>query len=557
MRLRPFVLTLSLLLLGADVLPRTGPEGPVVRLSSGSIRGSFQGQSAVFKGIPYAAPPVGDLRWREPQPVSAWTEVRDATQPGNACVQDVAGLDAYIQPIAAAYGASYEIQPVTSSEDCLYLNVWAPSWPPRGSLPVMVWLHGGSNRIGSGSETTYDGSSLAAHGVIIVSINYRLGILGFFNHPDLAAESPHHSSGNYGLLDQLAALRWVKDNIGQFGGDPENVTLFGESAGAVDAGLLMTSPLSVHLFRRVISESGPPFGLGPVRTRAEAEATGVAIAKLAVGTSPSPLVNLRKLPATDLVKLVNERYKGPNPADWMVDGWVFPQPPAKIYASGGISTVDLMVGLNGREMSAFRVVTAARVKNAPRPLENEGPVQVVRRFADAAYPLYGGWTYAAIAKYLFQALFDHDRGIDQAANDMLIACPLGAMATLTAARTGRVYVYKFDRAVPGKGESALGAFHGLEIPYVFHAFQDRTWQWLPVTEVDKRLSGEIQAYWTNFAKAGDPNSPSAATWPAWDKAPGSYIEFSPDGTPVPRQGFAPPFCDLSLDRLRQQLSINK
>ena len=201
-------------------------------------------------------------------------------------MQDPAGLGPFIQPLAAAYGASYEIEPLSSSEDCLYLNVWAPTWPAQESLPVMVWLHGGSNALGSGSQSTYDGTSLAAHGVILVTINYRLGVLGFFSHPELTAESPHHSTGNYGLLDQLAALEWVKENIARFGGDPENVTLFGESAGAIDAAMLMASPLSAHLFQRVISESGPPFGVGPIQTRAQAEAVGESAGQSGAGQFP-------------------------------------------------------------------------------------------------------------------------------------------------------------------------------------------------------------------------------------------------------------------------------
>ena len=321
MRKLPSILILPFLLSSAGVFPRTAEPGPIVHLSSGSLRGYFQGTTAVFKGIPYAAPPVGDLRWREPQPPSPWPGVRDATKPGSACVQDPAGLGPFIQPLAAAYGASYETEPVSSSEDCLYLNVWAPTWPAQGSLPVMVWLHGGSNTLGSGSQSTYDGNSLAAHGVILVTINYRLGVMGFFSHPELTAESPHHSSGNYGLLDQLAALQWVKENIARFGGDPENVTLFGESAGAIDAAMLMASPLSAHLFHRVISESGPPFGVGPIETRAQAESLGELLGKAAPGNSSSPVANLRKLSATDLMQLVNTRFKGPYPAK-PVRGWM-------------------------------------------------------------------------------------------------------------------------------------------------------------------------------------------------------------------------------------------
>lgn len=520
MRILPSLFILPFLLSGAGLLPGTTKPEPTVHLSGGSVRGYFQGTTAVFKGIPYAAPPVGDLRWREPQPPSPWIGVRDATKPGSACVQDPAGLSPFIRALAAAYGASYETEPVSSSEDCLYLNVWAPIWPAQGSLPVMVWLHGGSNTLGSGFQSTYDGTSLAAHGVILVTINYRLGVLGFFSHPELSAESPHHSSGNYGLLDQLAALEWVKENIARFGGNPENVTLFGESAGAIDAAMLIASPLSAHLFERVISESGPPFGVGPIETRAQAEALGESLGKAASGNFPSVVANLRKLPAPDLMQLVNAQFKGPYPASLFVDGWVLRQPPARAFASGAAQNVDLMVGLNGRELSAFRVVAASAAKISPQPEKNEGLTQMLKRLAATVRPLYGGWTDAAITLYLFKALFGRTLAIDQATNDMLVACPIGAQAALTRSEGRKVFVYKFDRTIPGKGESSLGAFHSLEVPYVFNALHDREWQWLPFTAADDRVASLIETYWTNFAKTGNPNSAGAPKWPAWENGSG-------------------------------------
>lgn len=246
-------------------VPFGKPRGPVVQLTSGAVEGEINGNVAVFKRIPYAQPPVGPLRWREPHPVVPWAGVRDATKASAPCMQNPAGTDNFIQPLAETYGVAYTLQKLEPSEDCLYLNVWTPLLQAGAPVPVMVWVHGGSNRVGSGSESGYEGTSLASNGVVVVTINYRLGIMGFFVHPELTAESPHHSSGNYGLLDQIAALRWVQENIAQFGGDPGNVTLFGESAGAIDSTLLMTSPLAANLFRRVIAESGPVFGLGPAR----------------------------------------------------------------------------------------------------------------------------------------------------------------------------------------------------------------------------------------------------------------------------------------------------
>jgi para-nitrobenzyl esterase len=548
---------LLLLLLPHAALARASQQGPVVHVSSGVLRGYVQGNISVFKGIPFAAPPVGNLRWRAPQPVAAWKGVRDATKSANSCVQAATGIGPFIQPLAAAYGATYIPEQVTSSEDCLYLNVWAPQGAAQRPLPVMVWLHGGSNRNGSGSQSAYDGSSLAEHGVIVVTVNYRLGVLGFFSHPELTAESPHRSSGNYGLLDQLAALEWVQKNIAQFGGAPQTVTLFGESAGAIDAGMLVTSPLSAHLFQRVILESGPAFGLGAIHTLAEAEAAGAALGRAAPGSSKSALENLRKLPAGELMRIASAQSNGSYDASSIMDGWVLPRSPAVAFATGSIQKVDMMVGLNGRELSAFRVVAAAMPKPAGEQKKSGGALDGIEKLADAARPLYGMWTYAAIGKYIGQAFIHRDLAIDQAGNDMLLACPIGAMAVLTEAAGQKVYVYKFERAVPGKGEAELGAFHSIELPYVFNTFQDRIWRWLPFTDADYRLSREIESYWTNFAKTGNPNGADLPGWPAWKDGAEDYMDFTRNAEAAAEQHFSPAFCSLSAGRLRKGLTDGK
>jgi para-nitrobenzyl esterase len=560
MRIALLVLAFPLLLSAAGTPPRAQNRGPVVHLASGGLRGVTQNATTVFKGIPYAAPPVGDLRWREPQPPTAWRGIRDATKFGSACVQDSAGLYPFMAPLAAAYGTSFAYEPVSSSEDCLYLNLWTPEWPVRHALPVMVWFHGGSNRVGSGSEPVYDGTSLAAHGVLVVTINYRLGVMGFFSHPALTAESPHRTSGNYGLLDQLAALAWVQKNIAQFGGDPANVTIFGESAGAVDAGTLVASPLSAGLFRRVISESGPPFGMGPMHTRAEDEAAGTAVARALTGNSPSPLAALRKMPAMELAQRANQvlkdQLKGFNFSGGDVDGWVLPQTPSHAFASGAIQKVDLLVGLNGREVSAFRLASAAAASQSKKQESGGGAGAALKQLTDTVHPIYGGWTDAAISLYLAKAIFHRDEAIDQASNDMLAACPLGAMATFNTASGGRTYLYRFDRSIPGKGQATLGAFHALEVPYVFNAFQVRSWLWLPFTDVDRKLSASIETYWTNFAKTGDPNSPGLPVWPAWRNGDETYLAFSQNGEPAPQKSFSPAFCHLAPERLKKQLLGN-
>jgi carboxylesterase type B len=617
----------------------------------------------VFKGIPFAAPPVGNLRWREPQPVAPWTGVRDATRPGSACTQSSAGLNNFIAPLAAAYGARFVGEPVKSSEDCLYLNVWMPTGAAsRVLLPVMVWLHGGSNIAGSGSQSTYDGAALVSHGVVLVTLNYRLGLLGSFSHPQLTAESPHHSSGNYGLLDQLAALEWVQRNISRFGGDAHNVTLFGESAGAIDAGLLMTSPLAKGLFERVISESGPAFGGG--RTLAQAEVVGAAVGKAAPGASSS-LENLRALPVEQLLPLADRVIKAQF-ADvagaLTIDGWVLARTPQQAFAQGLIAKVDLIVGLNGREMSAFRVGSQARValnkeggesgtdaggkgssaggkessaggkgsstggkgssaggkgssaggkgsstggkgsstggtgssadgkgsstsgtgssadgkgsstggtgssadgkgsstggtgSNAGgKGSSTGGSGQTFGKLTDAMRPLYGGWTYPALTWYLGKILLDRTTGLDQAANDVVAACPLGAMAALVAAAGQKTFVYRFERTVPGKGAATLGAFHSLEVPYVFHAFSDPVWRWLPFTAADTKLSDALQTYWTQFAKTGNPNAPGLPAWPAWTGDEEPFLKIDQDADIGAQQGFAPIFCHLSPDRLRERL----
>jgi para-nitrobenzyl esterase len=553
-------LAFSILLAAANKPQSVAIQGPVVHLASGALVGLVQGNSVVFRGIPFATPPVGNLRWREPQPVSAWPGVRDATKFSHPCTQNVAGTDSFIEPLAAAYGATLLSQPVDPSEDCLYLNVWAPQAQGRSRLPVMVWLHGGSNRVGSGAEESYDGTALASHGVIVVTINYRLGAMGFFTHPELTEESPHHSSGNYGLLDQIAGLQWVQQNIEQFGGDPSNVTLFGESAGSVDATTLMTSPLTKGLFRRVIAESGPAFGLGLQRNLAQMEPLGTAVGKEAGGNSGSQLRTLRSLPAAAIAqiedRLIASQFKGYDPNGSVVDGWVLPQLPAKAFALGATQSVDLLAGLNARELSAFRVDAAAAAKKSGKPANAAGMRESLKLLADTARPLYGSWTDIALAAYMARIVVHGDPAVDQASNDILAACPIGAEAALTTRAGHRAFVYRFDRSVPGKGESNLGSFHALEIPYVFNTFQIRLWSWLPFSSTDLKLSQSIEAYWTNFAKTGDPNAPGLPAWSAWSTQDESYISFSQSGDAVPQRHFSPPFCHLSPERLRLQLASN-
>ena len=557
------LLSLGLLLASTATAQQSAPPGPIARITTGTLQGTSQQNIAVFKGIPFAAPPVGPLRWRAPQPAASWQGVRDATQPSHPCTQNIHGTDNFLQPLAATYGVNYIPETLTTSEDCLYLNVFTPSPQPGAHLPVMVWLHGGSNRVGTGAQTAYDGTALASHGVLLVTINYRLGVMGFFSHPDLTAESPHHSSGNYGLLDQIAALQWVQQNIAAFGGDPTNVTLFGESAGSVDATTLMTSPLAAGLFRRVIAESGPAFGLGTSRTNAFMQPLANALGKAALAAQPnahSQLEALRALPAAQVAAmedhLIATQYKSYDPNAAEVDGWVLPRSPADAFATGKLLPVDLLAGFNAREFAAFRVVGEAAAKKSPPTGPQPGITDKLKLFADLARPLYGNWTDLAVATYTARIIVHGTPAIDQASNDIGGACPSGAEAALTTAAGHHAYVYRFDRSVPGKGESQLGAFHSLEIPYVFGTFQDRMMNWLPFTATDHKLADTMQTYWTNFAKYGDPNGPGLPHWSPWTAAQEPYMTFTQTGDAVPQTSLSPIFCHLSPDRLKQQLAGN-
>jgi para-nitrobenzyl esterase len=559
MRIVSVCLAASMLMASGGKTQHAAPTGPQVHIASGTIEGTQRANVAVFEGVPFAAPPVGPLRWREPQAVAAWAGVREAKAPSHPCMQSLAGTDSFMAPLAATYGVTVTQQMLDPSEDCLYLNIWTPALQPGSHLPVMVWLHGGSNRVGSGSEPGYDGSVLTTHGVLVVTINYRLGVMGFFSHPELTAESAHHSSGDYGLLDQIAALKWVQQNIAAFGGDATNVTLFGESAGSIDATTLMTSPLTQGLFRRVIAESGSAFGLGRERTVAEMQPLGLAVGKEALGgRSESQLQALRSLSATQVAdienRLIASQFKGYDPNASIVDGWVLPQSPAKAFASGKIQPVDLLAGLNAREFSAFRVVAAEAAKKAPQPAAKPSTSYQLRQFADLARPLYGGWTDLAVATYTGRIMVHGNPAIDQASNDILGACPVGAEAALTTIAGRRAYIYRFDRTVPGKGESELGAFHSLELPYVFGTFQARTFSWLPFNATDQKLSQVVESYWTNFARTGDPNGQGLTQWKAWSEGKEPFLVFGENGDANPQFNFSPIYCHLAPERLKQQLA---
>ncbi len=517
---------------------------PTVRVTGGSVAGTVQSGAGVFKGIPFAQPPVGKLRWRAPQPVEPWKGVRDATHYSAACLQNPLGTGAFLTPLAKLYGRDYPQTRIAMSEDCLYLNLWTPAWPPPpAGAPVMVWIHGGSNVMGSGTESSYDGSALARKGVVVVTINYRLGPLGFFSHPELTRESPHHASGNYGLLDQVAALQWVHENISQFGGDPAQVTVFGESAGSIDAGLLLCSPLAKGLMQRAIMESGPVLLAMNAASLEKGEHYGTEVARLLGFSGESAIDQLRALPAETLVDKINQVSKQAGDPGTVIDGWFLTDGPGRTFAQGRELPVDFMIGNNGREMSAFRA--AARPGSAS-PGSASSTSQAVRVF-------YGSSTPLVLGLFLIDSTLGRTEAADSWLNDVAGACPEMAMASLHATAGHRAYIYAFNREVPGSGKKTLGAFHSLEIPYVFGALRDAEWNWLPFEAVDSQLSGIVQTYWTNFAKTGNPNGANVPGWAEFDSREQSVMTFSPSGAVELKAHSRPVYCDVDVNDLRQRL----
>jgi para-nitrobenzyl esterase len=485
-------------------------DAPMATVASGQLRGATLAGGAVFKGIPFAEPPVGDLRWREPMPVKPWASARDATRFSARCVQG--GQD--------------------TSEDCLYLNVWAPEWPARTRKPVMLWIHGGGNFAGSGSEANFDGESLAKHGVVLVTANYRLGVFGFFAHPELTAESAHHSSGNYGLLDQIAALKWVRDNIARFGGDPRNVTVFGESAGSLDINVLMTSPLAKGLYARLIGESGPVVAPPAL---AEGEKKGLSVA---AGLKADSIKAMRAISAQDLQKVTGQglQFLGPL-LGVVVDGWVLPKAPFEVFQAGQEHRVDLLLGSNARELSRpfFPVagfkegIEAEFGPLAPRAME-------VYKWKDAQEPAPDPVLGSAMAQW---------------ATDSQFRCGTVAELIWHSRAGNRSYQFQFSRVPPGR-ESA-GAAHGSEIPYVFGTLPvaGRAANAPKYDATDTAVSNDMQRYWTNFARTGDPNGTPLAKWPKFDPAARAYLDLTAEG-PVAREGLRRDACDLFLENISRK-----
>jgi para-nitrobenzyl esterase len=472
--------------------PSPGTPMAPAMTTSGPVRGLEERGVTVYRGIPYAAPPVGDLRWRPPQPAAAWTKPRDAFAFSKACTQ--------IGPAVPGF------KPEPSDEDCLYLNVWTPTQRDKAPLAVMVWLHGGSNTNGSGSFVAYDGRKLASKGVVVVSLNHRLGALGFLAHPELTRESGHRASGNYGMMDIIAALQWVQANVGAFGGDPTRVTVFGHSAGARTMGHLQVSPLARGLYHRIIAMSGGNFGpSGTMQGDAylsDAEAGGI---RLAEHLGAPSLAELRALPAQRIIAAPKDLWGGRTRANntlSIVDGYVVPADPYALYVAGKAAPVDLLLGYTADEAI----------------IDPRGPITAAV-FRDKIARTYGPFASRFLASYPAGSDSEATRSHRRLISRTNFTWQMATWARLHATTgKGRVYFYRFSHT-PGIGPfRGVGPGHGAEIGYVFdfpkrgmRYFTQSPWR----ARRDIALIDIVQSYWVNFARTGDPNGPGLPPWPAF------------------------------------------
>jgi para-nitrobenzyl esterase len=490
------------LLLAGSAAAQT-PTAPV-KSDAGPVTGVVADGVASFKGIPFAAPPVGPLRWKAPQPPKPWSAVLAADHYASDCMQKPFGGD------AAPLGTP-------PAEDCLYLNVWTPAARSATPLPVMVWIYGGGFVNGGSSPSVYDGSAFAKRGVVFVSMNYRIGRFGFFAHPALTAENPKGPNGNYGFLDQLAALQWVKRNAAAFGGDPGNVTIFGESAGGMSVNALMVSPLAKGLFHKAIVESGGgrSRGLLPARHISKpgpdgspsAEAIGVAFAKKAGITAEgaAALAALRALPADAIVNNMNmmtqqaDTYPGP-----MIDGVFVVEEVEPAFRAGRQAKVPYMIGANDREFGFF----------APPPDR-----------AEASFAPFGADKEKALKAY-DPAGTNKSEAAVQLMSDQAMVEPARLLARLTAP-TQRTYAYRFSYVASSLRAKEKGALHATEIPFVFATVKARYGD--AATAEDVAMGEAMNAYWVAFAKTGDPNGEGRPTWPAYAAAIDQIMDFTVSG----------------------------
>ena len=464
----------------------------IVPTETGLVQGTVSNDIAVYKGIPFAAPPTGELRWREPQPAKPWQDVRAADSFAPACMQTGVSMPGETPPAVG--------------EDCLYLNIWTPAHSSRPHLPVMVWIYGGGFFNGSAAMALYWGDRLARKGAVVVTFGYRVGPFGFLAHPELTRESPHHSSGNYAFEDQIAALAWVKRNIAAFGGDSERVTIFGQSAGAASVSILMASPLATGLFQRAIAESGgmfEPMQLAANYRLANAEKDGVAYA---ASVGAKSLAELRALPASALLK-----GKAGDISHPVIEPYVMPLSPYDVFVAGNQNDVPILVGSNADEarslITDLDTVTAANFSAG-----------IAKRWGALPPQLLDAYPHATDAEAR-QAQLDFERDLRFGWDDW-------AWARLESTHgQNAVYYYRFAHVPPfpaGSVYEGWGASHYSELWYSFDHLDQEPWAW---SAADRKLADTMSSYWVNFASSGNPNAPGLPEWPQFTPADNRTLIF--------------------------------
>lgn len=456
-------------------------DSPQAETDAGTVQGVRVGTVDTFLGIPYAEAPIGDRRWRAPQPLTPWTGVRQATRHGPSSWQPV-------DPNGFGPWTSEYVVQDSVSEDCLYLNVWVPADRPVAACPVLLWIHGGAFCQGSGSVAVYDGHALASQGVVVVSINYRLGVLGFLAHPDLAGESAASGYGNFGLQDQVAALQWVSRNIAAFGGDPQAVTIAGQSAGALSVHMLVASPLALGLFHRAIAQSGPP-ALVAIQTRAQAEADGLAFA------SELQQPGLQALRALSVEALTRTLAPGPRFMP-MIDGTLVPAWPPEHGAGLAVSDVPMLVGQTADENSGLDPDYGSDDPTAltalmQRYYGDQGPKMAAQYLQAAAGQAAAAYRAASLDRWLGALWCWAEHRLQTA--------------------SAPVFAYLFEQVAPGPEAGRYGAFHTSDVPYVLATLDAAPQRGF--SEADRGISAQASAYWLNFVKGGTPNGPGLPHWP--------------------------------------------
>ncbi len=453
----------------------------IIKIEGGRISGATNTDKDIyiFKGIPFAAPPVGDLRWKAPQPVKPWQGVKECKAFGPSPMQ--------ASPVPfSMWSAEFLIPKESISEDCLYLNVWTGAKSAKEKRPVLVWIYGGGFVSGGSAVPIYDGEAMAKKGIVFVSINYRVGPFGFFAHPELTKESGKNASGNYALMDQIAALEWVRKNIAAFGGNPNNVTIAGQSAGSFSVNFLVASPLAKNLFQKAIAESGAGFTNNYLSLK-KAEQEGQNLAK---SFNASSIAELRKISADELMR------KGQGFREAIIDGYVLPATVSEIFVAKKENKCALLTGWNEDEGFQF-----SPPKNA------EGYKKEVNE-------LYGSDAKTLLG--FFPGNTDAEAASSQLklSRDQIFGTQNYIWANIQSEHGSKVYVYRFTRKVPGTGEYAkYGAFHTGEVPYAYNnlKFVDRPWE-----PVDHELAKIMSSYWSNFSKSGNPNGPGLPEWPEYN-----------------------------------------